>query len=169
MLTQVFRSSTARAMIPNVEARTSLLSAFLATEYRVAVGDRSLSIRIGASHSALDQALDHRDWHLISAHNPDARAVEPSTNEQRHRELLAAVHQADIDAWPALNRSADADWPDEPGLLLAGASPDWINARARDFDQVAIVAGQPGQPARLWVYRPDRLPGAHPDLVRIEQ
>jgi hypothetical protein len=155
-------------MIPNGKVSPSLLSAFLATEYRVVVGDRDFVITIGATHPALDRVLDHRTWQVISAHNPDARPLEPSANEQRHRELMARVRSAGIGSWPAVNRSSDGDWPDEPGRLVVGAEPDWVHALAQEFDQVAIVAGQPGQPGRLWVYRSDRLPGTHPALVRID-
>jgi hypothetical protein len=155
-------------MIPDAEVSPSLLCAFLATEYRVVVDDQTHVISIGAIHTELDRALGHRAWYLISAHNPDARLLDRRANEERHRKLLARIEHAGIDAWSSVNRSRDGNWPDEPGRLVAGAPPDWIHACARACGQVAIVAGQPGQAARLWVYRSERLPDPHPLLTRIE-
>ena len=163
-----FKTTHRHSMIPDAEVSPSLLCAFLATEYRVVVDDQTHVITIGAIHTELDRALRHRAWHLISAHNPDARPLDRGANEERHRKLLARIDRAGLDAWPSVNRSRDGDWPDEPGRLVAGADSDWVHACARAFDQVAIVAGQPGRAARLWLYRSERLPNSHPLLTRIE-
>ena len=89
------------------------------------------------------------------------------SNHQRHQALMTVIADANMESWPAINRSAGG-WPDEPGRLIVGAPADWVHARAREFGQVAVVAGQPGRPARLWVYRSERLPGDHPHLERID-
>jgi len=153
----------------DVEVNPSLLDAFLATDYCVETDAGERVITIGATHAELDRALDHRDWHLVSAHNPDARLLDPVENDRRHRQLLERIRNGGIDSWPAVNRSFESDWPDEPGRLLAGASTAWIHACARAFGQAAVVAGQAGQPARLWVYRSDRLPEENPHLIRIDR
>ena len=128
-----------------------LLQAFLQTEYVVLPRADAIAIGIGKCHRELDHILDHRSWAVVTACNPGAVAADAEANERRHQQLLAAIADAGLDFRPACNRDPRQQWPDEPSLLIINAESDWLVELTRRLGQLALVAGQPGDPAELWL------------------
>ncbi len=141
--------------------QADLLQAFLQTDYRILLRSGALDVTVCERHPRLDEIIMERDWAIVTAFNPGARIDAADINEQRHRQLLAAVADAGLDALPARNHDPHGQWPDEQSLLVIGAEPDWLIALAQHLGQLALVAGRPGGEAELWLLGgewPDPLP-----------
>ena len=133
------------------EPGTDLLQAFLQTEYVVLPRTKAFNVRIGECHRELDHILQHRSWAILTAFNPGAVAANADSNERHHQQLLAAIADAGLDFRPACNRDSRGRWPDEPSLLILDAESGWLTTLARRLGQLALVAGEPGRPAELWL------------------
>lgn len=132
----------------------ALLDAFLATEYQVVDDDARLSLTIGRRHPKLDQRLRRHPWAILTAFNPGAKQLPDETNQHRHSLLQAASAVAGLESLPTINRAPDHSWPDEHGLLLLAPDRPWLLMQARRFGQLAVVAGEPGGQALLWLLAP---------------
>lgn len=135
--------------------RASLQAAFLETAYHVVVADKTCILQIGQDHPEFDAILvqfGQAAWAIVTAYNPGAQTLSEQENVLRAERLrLAALNQGWL-VCPARNVAARGDWPDEPGLLLAGCGEAAARQLARAFGQLAFVCGEIGQRARLvWV------------------
>jgi hypothetical protein len=137
---------------PESATRSSLLDAFLATDYRVEIDGQVHVLRIGRRHPAFDRAIDHRSWVSITACNPGARARSGTSNRQANEALAQAAQAAGLAFWPALHQATDDSGMDEAAWLIAAAEPEWIHHQARRFGQLGVVCGQAGAAAELWLY-----------------
>lgn len=138
-----------------------LLEAFSAADYRVRVAGTKFVVRPGRRHEALDEALEHREWAIVTAFNPRASQIGASENRARHRRLLQAVAGYGHQAHPAVNADPSGAWPDEAALLIVDAPFDEVDTIAARFEQAAVVTGRPGGPALLRLYGnrwPQELP-----------
>lgn len=131
-----------------------LLQAFAGTDYRVAVGRRAFVVRVSRRHPGLDRALARRRWTIVTAHNPGGKADDEPANARRARRLAARADAMGWPRYPAVNRDPRGDWPDEPGLLIAGAGSEAIDELAHAFGQAAVVTGEPDRAAQLRLYGP---------------
>lgn len=127
--------------------------AFRATTYRVLAADRSFNLRIGRKAVDFDAflaALGMADWAIVTACNPGGRRSD-GENERRHAALRTRVEALGLPTWPTIAIADAGDWPDEPGLLIVGASSAIARNLADAFGQLACVVGTAGSaPALLW-------------------
>lgn len=135
-------------------ARAQLEADFLATTYRIETSAGPIDLRIGESSDALDSLLLQeaaRDWAFISAANPGARPMPDEINARRHNALRAAL---DADSYPLLpgqGLPASPRWKPEPSWFVMGVPLQRAVALARNFGQLAIVAGERGSaPKLIW-------------------
>lgn len=129
------------------------MAAFLATTYRVDPPDgRHADLRVGQGHPQLDQWLERhgvRHWTFLTACNPMSQLVDPAQNQERMAELRAALAAEGWIFWPGAGIGDDGAWPAEPSVLILGMAEAAGRAWARRFQQLAIVCGEHGGPARL--------------------
>ncbi len=143
------------------DPQADLLQAFLHTEYRVLPRTEAVVVVIGNRHPRLDEIIEQRNWAILTGFNPGGRIDDPDANDRRQQQLLATIADAGLDFLPACNSDPAGHWPDEPSLLVIGAEPDWLKTLARRLGQLALVAGQSGDIAELWLLDgewPDSLP-----------
>ncbi|MES1947381.1 hypothetical protein C84B14_08532 [Salinisphaera sp. C84B14] len=131
-----------------------LSAAFEATHYRVFLDGHSHVIRIGsACPPAVAEWLSQRAlvrcaW-LITAYNPNARKAEPAENRARDG-LLRDWAQRRAPAWlDTVNQDPTGQWPDEPGVLVAGVEEHEVRAMACRLEQAAMVQITANEPAAL--------------------
>jgi Protein of unknown function (DUF3293) len=129
--------------------REQLEAAYRATDYRVEdIPGGPLVIRIDERCDQLPAA----EWAFVTACNPRSVCLSDEENAGRTAELEAAVREGGRVFYRGHGVGRNGTWPPEPSLLIVGiAEPDAVEL-AKRFGQHAIVAGRPGEPARLvWV------------------
>ncbi|MFW5926505.1 MAG: DUF3293 domain-containing protein [Wenzhouxiangella sp.] len=129
--------------------RDDLVRAFLQTDYLVSTAAGSLTVRIGAEHPRLDRQIGYRPWAIVTAFNPGATESASGDNRRRHARLVERTERAGLASLPACNRDPSGSWPDEPGLLVYPCDSDSARKLAREFGQLGVVTGAPGEMARL--------------------
>jgi len=134
---------------PASPQQDALRAAFSAAEYRVCIGGHELVLKVGMHHPELDRAIEDRDWAIVTAFNPQGRRVGDADNRHADAALRAEVAERGLLAYPSTNRDPSGRWPDEPGLLIAGAGPDEMASLGRRHGQAALLVGRSGQPAML--------------------
>lgn len=142
-----------------------LEDAFYATHYQIALEARRLTLRIGAPcPRALEPWLARHGgrtpaW-LITACNPGAQALSAAENTSRSIALRAwaTAHAAAL--LETVNRDPTGNWPDEPGLLIAGLEEGLARSAALRFRQLAMVAVRAGAPVELLWLSPAQPPSA---------
>jgi hypothetical protein len=143
-----------------------LEAAYRATDYTARTPDGLLTLRIGASSAALDRLLDARgvtSWAYVTAHNPGSAPRPADENEARQRALREAVARAGYTFLEGAG--VGKGWPPEPSLLILGIAESDAAALGQRFDQLAIVVGRLGEPARLVWLRPTGADGDAPSQV----
>ncbi|MFM9025918.1 MAG: DUF3293 domain-containing protein [Planctomycetaceae bacterium] len=133
-----------------------LREAYEATAYRVDEGPLGpFVIRVGARSAAADAlvaAAGADAWAFITACNPGSVPLAAADNAARMARLATRVRARGLPHYAGAGAAADAGWPAEPSLFIVGLGVDEAVPLARDFDQLAIVAGRRGEAARLvWV------------------
>lgn len=134
---------------PASPEQDALRAAFSAAEYRVCIGGHELVLKVGMHHPGLDRAIEERDWAIVTAFNPQGRRVGDADNRRADAALRAEVKGRGMLAYPATNCDPRGRWPDEPGLLIAGARADETESIGRRYGQAALLVGRSGQPAML--------------------
>jgi hypothetical protein len=129
--------------------RDQLEAAYRATDYRVE------DIPGGPLVICIDERCDQlpaAEWAFVTACNPRSVCLSEEDNARRTAELEAAVGELGRIYFHGHGVGRNGTWPPEPSLLILGiAEPDAVEL-AKRFGQNAIVAGRPGEPARLvWV------------------
>jgi Protein of unknown function (DUF3293) len=129
--------------------RDNLEAAYLATDYRVEdFPTGPFTIRIGQPIAALAGL----DWAFVTASNPRSVLLSDEENSRRMADLEKAVQHSGWRFYHGQGVGADRRWPPEPSLLIVHIKESDAVELARHFGQNAIVAGRPGEPARLvWV------------------
>ena len=122
-------------------------SAYRETDYRVDdFPTGPFAIRIGEPCSELADV----EWAFVTACNPHSHQLSEAENARR----IAEMEQAVSGRWQfhhGCGISRDGSWQ-EPSLLILGIRESDAIELARRFGQNAIVAGRPGEAARLvWV------------------
>jgi hypothetical protein len=135
--------------------------AYRRTSYRAQLPlGGELCLRIDEGHERLDGRLARRGqrcWAYLHAVNPQSRQLSAEQNSRRHGQLaaeLAALRgspagSAPLEILEGASDADDGDWPAEPGFLVLGLALERARALALDFGQLAFVAGQRGERARL--------------------
>ncbi len=138
------------------ERGARLREAYEATAYRVDEGPRGpFVIRVGARSAdadALLMAAGVDAWAFITASNPRSVPLVAADNAARMSRLAQQLRDRGLAHYAGMGVGDDTTWPAEPSLLVVGLAESEALALARDFDQLAIVAGRRGEAARLvWV------------------
>lgn len=109
-------------------------------------------IRVGQPCSTLDVLLREvacTTWAYITAFNPGSVLLSDAENENRQRELEAAVRQFGHQMCTGEGISDDGSWPPERSILVLGIEPEAAGGLGRRFGQRAIVCGELHGPASL--------------------
>lgn len=128
-----------------------LLAAYRNTAYHVYTAAGELVLRVDASSVALDELLQVHDceiWAYLSAHNPGL-LLPPEINVNRDRALAARLAVSGFPCYSGESHADRGDWPPEASWLILGIPLYSAIDLAREFDQVAILAGRRGEPAKL--------------------
>lgn len=129
--------------------RDALEAAYLGTDYRVEdFPTGPFTIRIGEPIAALSAF----DWAFVTACNPRSVLLSDEENARRMADFEKSVQHNGWRFYHGQGVSRDRRWPPEPSLLVVGINESEAVELAKAFGQNAIVAGRPGEPARLvWV------------------
>jgi len=129
--------------------RDALEAAYLVTDYRVEDSPTGpFTIRIGE----LDAALAGLEWAFVTACNPRSVLLSDEENTRRMADFEKAVQHNGWRCFHGEGVGRDRRWPPEPSLLIVDIKEPEAIELAKAFGQNAIVAGRPGEPARLvWV------------------
>jgi len=129
-------------------------NAFRCAAYDVALDESWWTLKIGEPCPAAIQSWlrTHAGaapaW-LVTAHNPGAQRLAADDNEVRDAVLRDwANHHAQA-CLATVNRDPHDDWPDEPGLLIAGVDEGLARTLARRLGQLAMVAVHAENPTEL--------------------
>jgi len=129
--------------------RAELEAAYLGTDYRVEDFPAGpFTVRVGEASAELAGL----DWAFVTACNPRSLLLSDEENTRRMADLETTVRQAGWRYYRGHGVGKDRRWPPEPSLLIVDIEESEAVGLARHFGQNAIVAGRPGEPARLvWV------------------
>ena len=134
-----------------------LHEAFLATRYRVQLEGRWIDTRIGQPSPQLATWLAAQACaaaSLISARNPQGRALEEAANLVREAQLLAQLADSGLQPLPAEGVADDGRWH-EPSFWVPGLHGAQCRAVMQCFDQLAWVEYDAAGRARLrWTRDP---------------
>jgi hypothetical protein len=133
-----------------------LWSAYEATAYRVhgsPVG--AFTIRCGEASPPLDALLAAAGtdtWAFVTAANPGSQRLDDADNRRRHAALVEEVRRRGLVFHAGAGVGDDGAWPAEESVLVTGLDEAAALALGRAFDQLAVVVGERGGPARLaWI------------------
>jgi hypothetical protein len=137
------------------ERRRELQAAYLDADYRVDGPEGRFTIRVGRNCPSLDALLRREqstDWAFITACNPYSQQLSDHDNAIRMNHLVADLTVAGQRVYPGESVARDDSWPPEPSLLILDLDERAAVEIASRYGQLAIVAGQIGEPARLvWI------------------
>jgi hypothetical protein len=112
-------------------------------------------IRVGARSADADALLAAAGadaWAFLTAANPRSVLLVAADNAARMARLARLLRDRGLAHYAGTGVGDDTAWPAEPSLLVVDLAEAEALALARAFDQLAIVAGQRGEAARLvWV------------------
>ena len=126
--------------------------AYEASIYSARVDDKDVRIEIGRICPDLEQALERhgaKTWAYITAWNPQGKTLPPDVNNQRQNDLRTALGRGGYEFAEGESEPADGNDMPECSLLVFGITEPEAVALAQLYDQLAIVTGRLGHPARL--------------------
>jgi len=129
-----------------------LASAYRRTSYRARTPLGEIRIRIGRRNPRLDRLLERcgmTHWGYVTAVNPRSREHSAAFNHTALADLESLLRGRGYPYFPGAGRGDDEQWPAEPSFLVLLPDDAQVGWLGRRFDQVAVVAGRRGEPARL--------------------
>ena len=129
-----------------------LKRAYEASIYSARVDGDDVRIKIGDVCADLERALDRHSattWAYMTAWNPQGKTLPEDINDQRQDDLRTALMRGGFEFAEGQSEPADGNEMSECSLLVFGISEKDAVTLAGQFDQLAIVAGEIGRPARL--------------------
>lgn len=129
-----------------------LETAYRATTYLIRPTSGKLPLRIGESSPELEKLLIKSQcerWAFISAVNPESKRLSEAANAKRHRQLLALLSELKLSYYTGDGVPDTPNWPIEPGFFVCDIALEQALAIGKQFDQVAIVAGERGSAPQL--------------------
>lgn len=141
----------------------ALLAAYRRTSYTAYTPTGTLTLRIDEPNPALDAwlvARGVRDWAYLTACNPGSRALSETDNRDRRQALegqLVAEGFAFHGGAGVPDPDHDPDWLPEASVLVLGIDPENAARLARQYGQLAFVAGRLGEPPALFVLDSSRF------------
>lgn len=136
--------------------RARLDALYRRTDYVVLLKAGELVLHVGAADPAADERLRReagcaRRWALVTPCNPRSRPLTAAENARRLKEFRAELDALHVAAQPAVGRDPDGAWADEPGFLLVDPPDGIAEFLALEWEQHAIVVGEPGRaPELIW-------------------
>lgn len=138
-----------------VSATPALLDLYRATHYDVRMpGGKRVTLRIGDQipRALLDWAKDARSLVIVSASNPESRALPVMENRQRMRALLDRLSVSRKQILAGVGHIPGQGWR-ESFLVIAGIAIQEADLLAVEFGQNAtVVADGHSHVARLRIY-----------------
>jgi hypothetical protein len=144
------------ARIPAIR-ELALWRAYERAVYRVFDEGRPIIFRIGRTSARLDRLLERHAatrWAHITAWNPSSIPLSKSENERRQRRLVAALKRAGFTALEGEGADPRGRWTPEPTAFVLGIGVRDARRLGREYDQLAMVVGQRGEPPRLVACQP---------------
>jgi hypothetical protein len=132
-------------------------SVYRKTEYKVMLDATTITLRIGQFDAEAERLLRlhtnmQREWYIITPCNPRSELARSELNLFYFNELRYEVETRAGNWFQALNCDPSAEWPDEPGFLLADADRVWVMDLGERFYQNALVTAKIGEaPRLLWL------------------
>jgi hypothetical protein len=129
-----------------------LWRAYEQTIFRVFGAGEEIRFQVGEAFRTLDELLDRHGattWAHITAWNPASNQLPAAENERRQGTLVAGLRQAGFTVLDGDGIDPGGRWPPEPTAFVIGIRVEEARRFGRDYGQLAIVAGERGQPARL--------------------
>ena len=120
----------------------ALLAAYEATDYRVLLDSRTITLRIGIYSPEFERfngEFGSGNCLFITAWNPFSEVLSEADNHARHQELLAFVNARDWHYWPGHGVDPLGEWPGEDSLLVAGVDRAESLKLLEYFEQNAAV------------------------------
>ncbi len=138
----------------NGSQRKRLDTVYRKAEYRVVVGARTLSFRVGHYDAEAEKVLvqhiaARRDWSILTPCNPRSQEATQEMNGFYYHELRDALAARNSQWVAAINHDPLGSWQDEPGFAIADADVLWVRELGRRFKQNAYVAAKVGDALRL--------------------
>ena len=134
------------------EISDSLLQAYLSTSYEVDLPNGRIALRIGEKSHELDEFLrkyGYQSWAFITAYNPGSKPLSEPENSARYQQLKSDIEGQGLPYFHGSGCPADDQWKPEPSLLILGISHTNARILGLQYEQVAIVAGNRGDIAKL--------------------
>ncbi|MEO8259480.1 MAG: DUF3293 domain-containing protein [Acidobacteriota bacterium] len=134
------------------DALTALWDAYSQSTYLARTSRGEIRIHPGQSTPDLDALLSEAgaaQWAYLTACNPNSERLPPEENGQRQNALRQAVQDRGLTFFEGEGVLDAAVWPPEPSFLILDISADDARSLGRQFGQLAIVVGRPGQVALL--------------------
>ena len=141
------------------ERVAGLLFAYLAADYRWQHDGHWHDLRIGLPAPGPELAHPRTGaFALLSAWDPQSVPRPEASNRRADQALHGALLASGRDFVPAFSSAPDRSWR-EPSWLAMDLDPDDLDALARRFGQLGVLAWRRGEPVRLRMFaqRPDRL------------
>jgi hypothetical protein len=126
--------------------------AYEASIYSARVDDEDVRIKIGDVCEELERALDRHSattWAYLTAWNPKGQSLPPDVNQQRQNDLRTELARGGFEIAEGESEPADPNELPECSLLVFGISEADAVRVAKQFEQLAIVTGTIGHPAKL--------------------
>ena len=132
-----------------------LEAAYLATTYRVYTRTGYIDVYISQSNPSLQDYCVREgvaQWAIITASNPNSRALSRSENEARNRQLEQELNRGSLRYLRADGIPCDDSWEAEASFFVCNIAPDEAMALGKRFSQNALVAGDNrGHIALVWL------------------
>ena len=135
-----------------------LIAAYRGADYRFSISDAEVVLRIDRRVEVTQVFHRHSRIAVVTAYNPFGRDTDDHTNQEKQRELIAAVEAEGLQWRPAVWTDPDGICPPEPSLAVFDASDAQLYQWMERFEQNGVVTATSTSPATL------RL---HP-LARVE-
>ena len=161
-------SDTCKSPRERVLIAIELVAAYIATDFHVSfpLGEVILSIgHIPLSIGHIPRASPTFDQHqriaIVTAYNPFSRDTEDRINQERQKELIAAIEGAGLRWAPAAGIDASGAWPPEPSLAVFDATDAQLDQWMVRFEQNAVVRATLDAPAELRFHPRAQLQGSN--------
>lgn len=134
------------------ELPEALLKSYTDAVYRVDFAPTPVFLRVGEACPELDLILERagvRRFAFLSAANPGSAPLGEEENRDRHQRLLGRLKECGLPAVAGESYEAVSGGWREASLFVAGLEREAAVALAREFGQLALLAGVSGEPVKL--------------------
>ena len=126
-----------------------LIAAYRGADYRFSISDAEVGLRIDRPLEVPQVFHRHSRIAVVTAYNPFGRDTDDHTNQEKQRELIAAVESEGLQWLPAVWTDPDGVCPPEPSLAVFGASDAQLDQWMERFEQNGVVIATSTTPAAL--------------------